>query len=598
MFFPKASLPYLIKAAYLSFCFIGSFPSTTAAQPAQVVKPKVHKDFNRVRESLVEIIHAVQNKYEIPGLSLAVTRGNETLWLESFGRSNTKKLLSASPKTIFRAGSLAKPLTAIAIMQLADEGKIDIDQPVTAYIPEFQIKKRHDRIITVRDILCHHSGLPTDFNKGKWTNDDFKQVVRHLAEEYTTNKPNKVYGYSNVGYTILGLIIERVQPLTYSEYMQKNIFQRLKMEDTSLASLPPITDQHAQGYKGGQPHSLLPIRDVPAFGLMTSSADLQRLMQYFLDRKSFSGSTLLQSETVEEMLEPQNTDVALDKNVINGLGWFLEHDPLNEDNVFIRHGGTTLYFSSEMILSTQDNIGVAVLANAADSRAIVSAIAEEILNRFRNTNRLEAGSPITIEKVNPQLTTASDGDIVGKYVTDFGVISIHKDKGRLSASIRDIAFHLEMQSDGWVTVSNDDALKLPTVLKSLSRLKLKPQVIDGTEVILAKQKKKEILLGQKMAAKNIPEAWKQRVGKYHVYNKDSGFPITDTELLIENGILYMKYKMPLLTNRPIQSPLNPVSDNEAVVIGLGQNRGDTLHSSKEGGKEYVYYSGYKGYKIN
>ena len=133
---------------------------------------------------------------------------------------------------------------------------------------------------------------------------------------------------------------------------------------------------------------------------------------------------------------------------------------------------------------------------------------------------------------------------------------------------------------------------------ALGKMQYKSQVIDGVEVIVARYNDVETVLGQKVPAIKIPESWKQRTGIYRVHNPDELFPIKETELLIEDGMLYMRYKMPLLSDRLIQSPLQPISDDEAIILGLGRTRGETIRAYQQDGQEFVHYSGYYGSKIN
>ncbi len=136
-----------------------------------------------------------------------LVRGGEVLCEEGFGLADVAKNQAATADTRYRAGSLAKPMTAIAVMQLAEKGMVDIDQPLVGYLPVFSIRSRFDTTaqpITVRSVLSHHAGLPTDLNKGMWTEQPFTAVASKLREEYACFPPNLVFSYSNVGYTLLG----------------------------------------------------------------------------------------------------------------------------------------------------------------------------------------------------------------------------------------------------------------------------------------------------------------------------------------------------------------------------------------------------------
>ncbi len=579
--------------------FILATPSITADsvsphhEPDQLILDEAREN----RKLLLPVIHAIQKKYHIPAISLVVVRAQQTVWAEGFGHANRGKRIEATANTVYRGGSLAKPFTALAIMKLTEDETLDIDQPVFSYLPGFSIHSRFDvtaEPITLRNILCHHSGLPSDLNKGMWTDQDFTEVSKQLKEEYTAYPPNMIFSYSNIGYTLLGHIIENSQALSYENYMIQNIFEPLKMYHTSLQTLPETKPVYALGYKNNEPQPLLPIRDIPAFGLMTSVNDLGQFIRLLL---ASHDSPVVMKETLEEILEPQNMQVALDINIINSLGWFLEENTVLDDSTIIRHGGTTLYFSSEMIIAPEKGIGVAVMANASGSRKIVSKLAEELLKIFTLKNKAATSSLIQLEPVKRLLEMDESAPIEGDYATDLGVISIRAQDDRTCGCIASETFDLIPYPNGWLGINPESVDSLPPAYKMLTKLKYKTRIIDDMEVMIAKNGDKEMVLGKKIALKKIPDTWKQRVGVYRINNPDLQFPVTETELLIKDGRLYMKYKMPLLSESIVETPIQPISDNEAIILGLGRTRGETIRAFRKNGREHVHYSGFNGTKI-
>jgi CubicO group peptidase (beta-lactamase class C family) len=306
-----------------------------------------------VRKDLTPLIRAVQKRFEIPGMSVVLVRGGDVLWSEGFGLADVTGQRAATADTLYRAGSLAKPLTAIAVMQLAEKGRIDIDQPLTTYLPAFSIRSRFDTSaepITVRSVLAHHGGLPTDLTKGMWTDQPFTAVATKLREEYACFPPNLVFSYSNVGYTLLGNLVQKVSGMPYSRYMERLVMRPLGIRRSVFRSHTGASGDFAKGYRDGREMVLLPIRDLPAAGLSASAADLGRFMQAMLTGRAPEGRHFLEPATLKEMLAPQNENVDLDLDLVVGLGWFLEKDSIPGGGITARHGGTTLGFSAEMIL--------------------------------------------------------------------------------------------------------------------------------------------------------------------------------------------------------------------------------------------------------
>ena len=582
---------FLASAVLLPFGFLSR---DVGAEPVQQFGSSVVRDEIRpVRDALVAQIEAAQRSHSIPGLSLAVVRGGDVLWVEGFGHADRSRRTPATPDTVFSAGSLAKPFTALAVMQLAAAGRIDIDRPLRTYLPELAIRSRFGAasLPTVRNALTHHAGFPTDLTKGMWSDAPLTSVTAALGEEYMAFPPNLVFSYSNVGYALLGHAVQRITGVPYAVHMDRAIFAPLGMAHTAMGLRPDLEARLAQGYRDNREVRRLPIRDVPALGLHTTAADLGQFLRAFL-----GGEPKVIAERVwRTMLEPQNRNVALDLHITIGLGWFLETGTIPGGSLVARHGGTTLAHSSELILLPEQRLGVAVLANSRDSRTVVATLAEEILARLLEA-RVAEPSRLTA-RISRKLHEARLADIEGSYATDFGLVVIDPQKHQLCACLMERVFDLFEYPDGWFGLSTSTASSLPDAMGPLAGARFRAEQIGGREVIVATTADQRIVLGEKVTASAIPTAWVERVGKYELLNPDDGFPLTEPQLQIRQGRLCMSYKLPLLSDQTIQVPLQPVSDTEAIILGLGRTRGETLRAVTANGEERLRYSGFIGRKL-
>lgn len=553
-----------------------------------------------LRGDLVPLVIKVQQRFQIPAISLVLVSRDDVLWAEGFGHADLEHDRHASPSTVYRAGSLAKPFTAIAVMQLAESGAIDIDQPLNAYLLQFSIRSRFDTTaapISVRAVLSHHAGLPTDLNKGMWTKTPFSTVAEQLREEYTAFPPNLVFSYSNVGYTLLGHMVEEVSGLAYADYMAQRLFRLLGMNHSGMGEPPPaLQSMTAVGYRQGEPFPLLPIRDVPAYGLYTSAADLGRFMRALLNVTSAPERHLLQKATLEEMLEPQNLDVPLDLDRVNGLGWLLEDKTIPGGGKVLRHAGNTLVFGSEMILLPEQGLGIAVLANADGSGSIASRLAEEVLARALRAIPEPPSADLFLDKLEKEHTQTQPADLEGTYATDFGLLSIRAKDAKLCACIVDETYDLIPYPKGWFGLGADAGGSLPGGLGPLGVMQFQTRTIDGREVVVAKRGEQVIVMGEKVPDAPIPRSWLERLGDYELLNPDQGFPLTEPRLKLTNGHLCMSYRLPKLSSATIQVPLRPISDTEAIILGLGRTRGETLRAILVDGEEQLRYSGFMGRK--
>ncbi len=569
--------------------------------PTPTDAARVRQAMATIREDLAPLIRAAQERFQIPALSVALVRGEDVLWAEGFGLADLARKRTATPDTPYRAGSLAKPLTAIAVMQLAEQGLIDIDQPLAAYLPAFSIRSRFDTSaepITVRSVLSHHAGLPTDLTKGMWTEQPLTAVATKLREEYASFPPNLVFSYSNVGYTLLGHLVQQVSGLPYAQYMEQRVLHPLGMTRSAFQSHAEASGDTAEGYRNGRQMALLPIRDLPAAGLQTSAADLGLFMRAMLTGKTPNNQGFLRSATLKEILEPQNKDVALDLEVMVGLGWFLEQDSIPGGGMVVRHGGTTLGFSAELILLPEKGLGVAVLANGDGSRDVTAQLAEEILARTLAVKPAPLAAQRFVSRLEKRRGDYRPAELAGNYATDFGLISIRPKDAKLCACIVEETFDLIPYPNGWFGVGQDAARSLSPSLRPLADLRFKTQRIEGREVVVAEKDGKKILVGEKVPAAPVPEVWRKRVGRYQLLNPDSGFPLTEPQVKLRDGQLCMSYKLPLLSPSTIQVPLQPISDTEAIILGLGRMRGETLRAITVDGQERLRYSGFEGRRLD
>jgi CubicO group peptidase (beta-lactamase class C family) len=560
-------------------------------------------DYRPVRERMGELIERVRAKYRIAGLSIALVDGGELVWAEGFGLADREARVPAGADTVYRVGSIAKPLTATAVMQLEERWVLDIDTPVEVYLPEFSIRSRFSiRVdpITPRSVLTHHSGLPTDFNKGMWSNRPFTELTAKLQREFAAYPPNFVFSYSNVGYSALGHLVQRVGGEEFTQYMDRAVFRPAGMLHSGYRVSPRMRPRLSKGYRDGKPMRLLPIRDLPAFGLYSSATDLARFAGVLMNRGRGPHGRILQPGTVEEMFEVQNDDVPLDLRIRTGLGWFLEQDTVPGGGLAVRHGGTTLSFAGEVILLPEQGLAAVVLANTHGTRQVVSHLAEDALAMALSlTRRVPEGHSVArADWPDEPVGEMVEVDAGGSYATGMGLVAIRPEARKICACMVEKDFDIIPYPDGWFGIRPDAVDSLPPRMRGMGRLRFATRKIGGREVIIAERNGSKVLLGEKMKARPVPPAWQRRVGKYSLLNPDPDFPLEDPEVWYRHGTLGMSYRLPLLSESTISVSLQPISDTEAIIMGLGRMRGETLLVIEElDGSERLRYSGFEGKKL-
>lgn len=605
-----------LPAASLLFLLITLGPGSAAAddglQRAAPAKPAdqaqaaagrtLAPSVQPLRDALAPLIADAQQRFGIPALSLALVRGDQALWLEGFGMADPAAGTPATARTRYRAGSLAKPITALLVLGLQAAGRLDIDQPLGAALPGFALQPRFDTTaqpITVRSVLSHHAGLPADLNQGLWSEAAFTTVRARLRDEYAAFPPNLVFGYSNLGYSLLGHLVQAQTQRPFAEHAEAALFTPLGMTDTAFSGRAG-DERLAAGHRDGRPFEPLPLRDVPAQGLQTTAADLAELLAALLEGGARDGRQVIEPSVIEAMLEPQNTAVALDMDVITGLGLFLEDDSIPGAGRVARHSGNTLAYTAELILLPEQGLGVAVLANAGNAGRVVEQLAEAVLAQSLKAVPEAVPTDLFIAATGERPERAAPASSGGYYATDFGLIAIRPEAEQLCACMTGETLDLIPFPDGWLAPSPEvlggakgAATDAPSeTVRPLTRLRLQTRRIDGREVMVADTGDGELVLGEKLEPQPPPQRWRERLGRWRVLNPDPGFPITDLTLKLTDGQLCMSYRLPVLSPDRIQVPLRAVDDDSAIILGLGRSRGESVRIVEHAGAARLRWSGY------
>jgi CubicO group peptidase (beta-lactamase class C family) len=219
----------------------------------------------------------------IKGLSIALVESNRTVWAQGFGQADVERNIPASSRTVYRIGSVSKVVTAAALLKLWEDGRLDLEAPITDYIPEFSILPRFadTRAPTVRECLNHQSGLPGDLFKGGFTTRPMPGyndwLLEYLAEDYPNYAPGLRSIYNNTGFQLAAETLIRITSSTLNDYADTNFFTPLGMASSSyVKNKPNISRWLARSYDGDAP---VPEEFVNAYGTggMYSSAPRLRI---------------------------------------------------------------------------------------------------------------------------------------------------------------------------------------------------------------------------------------------------------------------------------------------------------------------------------
>ena len=366
-------------------------------------------------------------------VTVAVMADGKIVYSEAFGMTDRARAIAATSDTQFNIGSISKVFTATAVLQLCQQGKIDLDKSVTVYLPEFRMRDPRYRQITVRMLLNHTSGLPgTNFynSLGSEKNMDYvTETLACLADGYLKSDPGAVSVYCNDGFTLAGAVIERVSGMSYAACLDKTIFSPTGMTNSSCYYRDANrniarTYDNVSGF-------LRPVEYVNIMaggGIASTAVDLCRFSEVL------TGGKLLKPQSVQEFRKRQSgpeTTPSGEPEPNYGIGWddVACADFALQGVTVLGKGGGSLEFTSELLIAPDARLAVATILAVRGGDAIGMS------NKIMQT-ALEAKAILThsADRVSLPLAAATLPPDIGKYAGIYAagnsVTKISFDKGQ------------------------------------------------------------------------------------------------------------------------------------------------------------------------
>lgn len=527
-------------------------------------------------------------------LSVAVLDGHQVAWAAGFGMADPARKVAATERTRYRAGSVSKVFTAMAAMQLAEQGRLDLDAPLADVLPGFRMHSRFAsaQAVTPRLILQHRSGLPSDHAQGMWsdTPEGYSQLVEALRDEHLAFPPGQTYAYSNVGFTLLGAAIERITGEPFARWMQAQLLAPMGMRDSAFEHAPPAGEMAALALDAkGRVEPEPGLRDMPAGGLNTTVIDLLQLARLWFNRGNLDGRDVLWPSTIVAMQTPKFPLALTDASV--GLGWHLLDEELDGVGPLLWHAGGTPHHHAQLMLLPQLQLAVAVMSSAVSAGELANDTALKALALFATARTgVDPVRPLR-QGADPAHAPAALPDNAGHYDTPMGVVRIAGQGERAEVSVAGQRLQLARRPDGYLQLQYRVLGLFPVNLGKLGEVAFNPHTEpDGQAWLLARRKGRFTLIGTRLEPVPIPPAWRQRLGTYRYIGDDHFLAVQfkAVRLIEDAGLLLAEVEAgPENTHLA----LAPVNDEEAIVRGLGRGRGDTVHARQEGADTVLYTSG-------
>jgi CubicO group peptidase (beta-lactamase class C family) len=306
----------------------------------------------------------------LPGVVVGVVSDQQLVWAKGFGYADVKAKIPMSPETKFRMASHSKLFTAIAIMQLREDGKLRLDDPVEKYLSWFKAAPAgdDDGEITIEQLLSHSSGLQREAGD-HWVSYEFPtadQLKQHFADRKAAFAPSVRWKYSNLAYAVAGMVIEHVTGQTWADYVDKNIFQPLGMTSSSVdKNVSGLAVPYARRMPDGT-REVLPFVDArgmaAATGITSNLTDMARFVSANFRRGARGGAQIVSSGSWREMHRVRSVE----ENWTSGSGLGYDISRIN-NRTWTGHGGGYPGNTTQTFLQLDDKVGVVVLTNTNDS---------------------------------------------------------------------------------------------------------------------------------------------------------------------------------------------------------------------------------------
>ena len=465
----------IISAALLAGLVAGcsgeSTKSTTAEQSdSKSASEDVSKDDQyKYQKSLDQFAAKLEERMVqdgIPGASVSVTENGETIYSQGFGYANQDDETPVDENTLFYTGSVGKIYATAAMLKLVEDYGISLDDPVTEHLPEFQMRDERYQDITLRMLLNHSAGLPSDVNAAAMAAGSIMpagvslDILEELRSQTLRSNPGEYAVYSNLGFQIAQIVIEKISGQTLGAYLKENFFEPLKLENTYMVSdenkdvaeerfARPINEEGCTLPREYASHNM-----EATGGIVSTTEDTCK----FVDGVLSADTGILSKESIAEFRKDQSLIANFpEQQDLNGLGWDEISRTITQTPVYAKSGGST-HCSTQMV--TAPDAGITITASLSQFYNLF--VYEELENLLHDI-LLEKGT-ITEQTVMPAFpeetaeTDLADTDYSGIYtggdgVQDFG--SLLKNEITDNKMRQYIWDGLQWQSAGEYTLRND-----------------------------------------------------------------------------------------------------------------------------------------------
>lgn len=514
----------------------------------------------------------------VVGLSAALVVDGKVVWKQGFGHADKAAGIAMTPRTQVGIGSVTKTFTALAAMQLQEQGAIDIDRPLSHYLPEFRIRTHGEDLnqVTLKRLITHSSGVPTDvFRNMESGKAHYTDVVELLNQTALAHSPGTVGMYSNAGYNLLGHALSEASGIDYPDYLQQRVFAPLRMTNTGFAGDTQGRIRSKAYGPDGAEAAVFELRDIASGGIYSTAEDLAKYAVALMDAYHAGSTSLIGRSTVRSMFA-QRTDIPIDTNK-KGLGWFLFR---GEDGFAAYHAGSTFYSNAAVLLVPERKTAAVILANTVGG----DAICEQFAFRWLESHGLSVKDIIPEAAPLPVAALGTPRSRhAGYYAQKNAYAKVEETTAGLSIRRGTDTYETAEESPGVFSVQ--------TVGEAKGDLYYFRD-IGPYHVLFWRRGQREHQQGYRIAAEPLNSAWKQRIGRYRPF----GYAMPGFEKIAEARMRLQDDGLPVLqvtyNTGKFEYPIIPIAPDEARTGGLGPSMtGDAVSFGTDPQGEVMTYMG-------
>lgn len=377
-FLIRSDISIMIQFLLITTLFIGCNEQVKESEESNLPQSIIHGELgSNINLKLTPYIENIVQSHDLPGLAIGIVQNNEIVYANAFGYMNMQTQEPLTISSMFHMASISKPFVATAIMQLVEQGKVDLDSAVIKYLPYFRIEsERYDKI-TVQQMLSHSSGMP-DVEDYQWdapvySDNALELYVKSLSSQKLHSVPGENFGYSNMAFECLGALIATVSGKPFADYVKQHILNSCGMKESTFLKPTYLPENWASphirtvntdvwnGYPYNRMHG-------PSSTLHSNVLEMCNWAITNISRGSFSETKILDQASYDLLWDPW---VKIGENSSIGLSWFLDE---YRDEQIVKHSGGDTGFSSNLVLIPEKFLAVVVMCNLS------SAPVKEITN--------------------------------------------------------------------------------------------------------------------------------------------------------------------------------------------------------------------------